>query len=59
MPCRRTEVLPEIERWIDHFDMAKKDPIHLIKLEPVNVEISWWYREFLIEINQLNKNDSG
>jgi adenylosuccinate synthase len=57
MPCRRTEILPQIERWIKHFERAKQDPIHLVELDPEKAEISWWYREFLIEIEQLNKSD--
>ena len=57
MPCRRTEIIPEIERWIEHLEKAKEDPIHLIELNSENAERSLWYREFLIEIRQLRKSN--
>lgn len=49
--------MPEIERWIEHFEKAKEDPIHLVELDAENAEISMWYREFLIEIRQLRRRD--
>lgn len=57
MPCRRTEILPKIERWIEHFQKVKKDPIHLKELDPKNTEMSMWYWEFLIEIRHLRRSD--
>ena len=56
-PTRWTEVLPKLERWIDHFDMAKITPILLIEVEPESAEMSWWYRNFFIEIGQLSEDD--
>ena len=57
MPCRRTEILPKIERWIKHFEKAKKDPIQFEELDPENTEMSMWYWEFLIEIRHLRRSD--
>ena len=37
---RRTEILPKIERWFEHFEKAKNDPIHLEELDPENTEMS-------------------
>ena len=57
MPTRRTKVLTEIDRWIDHFEEGKKDQIHLVELEPESLDVTWWYHEFLIEIDQLSADD--
>ena len=57
MPTRWTEVLPKLERWIDHFDMAKITQILLIEVEPESAEMSWWYHNFFIEIGQLSEDD--
>ena len=57
MITRRTEVLTEIERWIDHFEEAKQDQIHLVELEPESLDVTWWYHEFLNEIDQLSADD--
>ena len=40
------------ERLIEHFEKAKKDPIHLVELDPENTEISLWYHEFLVKKEQ-------
>ena len=57
MPCRRTEILPEKEWWIEHLEQAKEDLIPLEELDNESAEMSVWYHMFLIEVGQLNKND--
>ena len=56
-PCRRTEIIPEIERWIMHFEKAKEDLIHFVELDAENAEILLWYHEFLTKIRHLRKSN--
>ena len=53
-----TGILGEIVRWIKHFEAAKLDPIHLIELGAGSLDVTQWWYEFLVEIEQINDDDS-
>ena len=55
MPTRSTERADEIFRWIDHFEASKVVPIHTVTLDAESLEVTCWWRYFLVEIGILNK----
>ena len=52
-PCRSTEIRPEIE----HFKLAKGKPMALDDFDNDGTEKSIWWRQFLIEMGQINPHD--
>ena len=57
MPTRSTERADEIFRWIDHFEASKVVPIHTVTLDAESLEVTCWWRYFLIEIGILSTQD--
>ena len=57
MPTRSTERAEEMNRWIDHFEASKVVPIHTVTLDANSLEVTRWWRYFLVEIGILNKRD--
>ena len=57
MPTRSTERADEIFRWIDHFEASKVVQIHTVTLDAESLEVTCWWRYFLVEIGILNKRD--
>ena len=53
-PTRSTEILPEINRWINHFKAAEHNPIHLATLSPEGLDKTRWWRKFLVEVKAIN-----
>ena len=56
MPTRSTEVLPDVDRWIKHFEAAKQNPIH--PLNPDSLDVTRWWYEFLVEVDAINEHDN-
>ena len=54
----RRWVRQEIERWKRHFRLAKGKPVELDNFDQDGLNKSVWWRQFLIEINELNSNDT-
>ena len=42
---------------MDHFKASKVVPIHTITLDADSLEVTCWWRYFLIELNILNTQD--
>ena len=57
MPCRSTERSDEISRWIDHFEASKVVPMHTVNLDVDSLEVTRWWRYFLVEIGILDRRD--
>ena len=57
MPTRSSERLDEMDRWMDHFEAAKKVPIHTVTLEVDSLDVTRWWRDFFVEIGVLSKHD--
>ena len=57
MPTRRSERLKEMVRWMDHFEAAKEVPIHTITLDVDSLDFTRWWRDFLVELGVLDKED--
>ena len=53
-PTRSTEKVDDILRWMDHFEASKVVPIHTITLDVDSLEVTCWWRYFLVEIGILN-----
>ena len=57
-PTRSTEILPEINLWIKHFEAARTNPIHLITLSPESLDRTRWWFEFLVEVEAIDDRDN-
>ena len=57
MPCRSTERSDEKSRWIDHFEVSKVVPMHTVNLDVDSLEVTRWWRYFLVEIGILDRRD--
>ena len=57
MPTRSSERLDEMDRWMDHFEAAKRVPIHTVTLDVDSLDVTRWWRDFFVEIGELSKRD--
>ena len=53
-PTRSTEVADKMLQWVDHFEASKVVPIYTITLDADSLEVTCWWRYFLIEIGILS-----
>ena len=56
-PTRSTEILPDINRWINHLRAAGPNPIHLVTLSPESLDVTRWWFEFLVEVEAIDGRD--
>ena len=56
-PCRATETREEIERWKRHFRLARGKPVEIDNFDQDGMNKTEWWRQFLIEINELDSKD--
>ena len=57
IPPRSTEIRLMIERWIEHFKLAKERPVALDDFEEEGTEQLVWWRQFLIEMGHISSQD--